>query len=122
MTETQIVKQILDGLAASRIFAFRLGTGAFFGESAKGKGWKFQAHSLGRGAGDILAFVPFDAGQPYQKDILTYPGITPLWIEVKTATGKQSPEQKTFQEYVEGLGHRYIVARDFFDVQKVICP
>lgn len=55
----------------------------------------------------------------------SYPGIADLyaikngrsiWIEVKTATGKQSPAQKEFQRQVEEHGGTYILARKIEDV------
>jgi hypothetical protein len=44
-----------------------------------------------------------------------------MWIEVKSATGKQSELQKSFQAQVEAEGHRYIVARSIEDVEAALC-
>jgi hypothetical protein len=38
------------------------------------------------------------------------PGLT-LWLEAKTKTGRQSPEQKAFQEKVEKCGDTYHLFR-----------
>ena len=43
-----------------------------------------------------------------------------VWIEVKSPTGKQSPEQKQFQQEVESVGCKYILARSLDDVMKVL--
>lgn len=40
-----------------------------------------------------------------------------LAIEVKTATGRQSPEQKSWQKMIEMYGGIYILARSIEDVQ-----
>ena len=38
-----------------------------------------------------------------------------VFVEVKTKTGKQSPEQKSFQQTVESLGFRYEVWKSLDD-------
>jgi hypothetical protein len=115
MTESQIVRQILDYLAAERIFAFRLNTSAFSGEH-KGKRWFTRSHSLGAGAADILS-LPVINVPDEMLEFIKSPQIIPTWIECKTAKGKQSPEQANFQAYVESLGHKYILARSVDDVR-----
>lgn len=56
----------------------------------------------------------------------SYPGIADLyalkdgrgiWIEIKTAAGKQSAAQKEFQKQVEEHGGTYILARRIEDVK-----
>jgi hypothetical protein len=39
-----------------------------------------------------------------------------LWIEVKSLTGSQTPEQRSFEEQVTAEGHGYLVARSLEDV------
>ena len=102
MKESLIVRQILDYLNAKRVFNFRLNSGIIFGQH-KGKQWAFRAHTLGTGVADIC--VPS-------------PGT--LWIEVKNEKGKQSIEQKEFEQMVTKLGHRYILARSIDDLEGVI--
>lgn len=43
-----------------------------------------------------------------------------LWLEVKTATGKQSELQKSFQAKVESEGHVYAVVRSIDDVAALL--
>ena len=43
-----------------------------------------------------------------------------LFIEMKTATGRQSKEQKAFAEQVKGLGFAYYLCRTFEEFQKII--
>jgi len=114
MTESQIVRQILDYLAAEHIFAFRLNTSA-----TKIGDRFFRAHSLGPGAADILS-LPMVNGFAHSNECLNHQvvHIQPTWIECKTAKGRQSPEQKSFQDHVESLGHRYILARSVDDVRE----
>ena len=103
MKESEIQRAILDLLTAKRVLAFRMNTGAMSGEHM-GKTW----------------FMRF--GSPGMADIVTFPRFMhkPLWIEVKTAKGKQSELQKSFQLLVEEHGHRYIVARSVDDVLAVL--
>ena len=43
-----------------------------------------------------------------------------VFVEVKTATGRQQDTQKIFQERVEQLGHRYEIWRDIRDCEVFI--
>lgn len=45
----------------------------------------------------------------------------PLFIEMKTPIGEQSPDQKKFQALVESLGYRYIICRSFEEFKHIIC-
>lgn len=92
--EGDVQKAIMDLLAAKRIFAIRINTVNIHIGSRY-----LRAHSAGPGLADILAFVN-----------------PPLWIEVKSETGKQSAEQKSFEQYVTEQGHKYIIARSTEDV------
>jgi hypothetical protein len=120
MSETQIVRAILDYLAARRVLAYRMNTGAIEAEY-KGKK-RFMRFGV-PGMADILAFkkrktcylttpaIPND----YRGEI-----IMPLWLEVKTDKGKQSELQKSFQAQVEEEGHRYAVVRSIEDVAALL--
>lgn len=102
-TEGETQRAILDLLAAMRIFAGRLNTGAGFIN-----GRPVLHHTFGKGCADILALYP-DRGL-----------FMPLWIECKAAKGKQSPEQRSFEEHVLNLGHWYLVARSVEDVREFL--
>ena len=43
-----------------------------------------------------------------------------LAIELKTKTGRQSPEQKIIQRYFEAAGIRYVLVRTYEDFQKEV--
>ena len=116
MKESDVQKAILDYLAAERIFAFRINTATF-----KGEGRFFRSHSLGAGAADILALPVIRREQIFGSGIpdVIVDSFVPHWIEVKNTKGTQSAEQRSFQEYVEGLGHRYILARSVDDIREM---
>ena len=42
-----------------------------------------------------------------------------LFIEFKRDGGKQSNEQKLFQEKIEALGHRYYVIKNLDDFKEI---
>lgn len=44
-----------------------------------------------------------------------------LFVEVKTATGKQSPKQKEFEDKVKQQGFKYYLVRNLEDFQQIIC-
>lgn len=109
MKENHIQRAILDYLAARHVLAFRMNTGAMTGEYSGKK--RFMTFGV-VGMADILAFriSGVDARGTWCECIV------PTWIEVKTATGKQSEFQKSFQRQVEEHGHKYVLARSVDDV------
>lgn len=119
--ERAVQKAILDYLALKKILAFRMNTGAF-PLSYKGKS---RFVRFGRpGMADVLAFtVGYAAADKFGYGWETVEGIiipSVFWIEVKSPTGKQSEDQKIFQQEVEAVGCRYILARSLDDVMKVL--
>ncbi len=50
------------------------------------------------GMADLLAFYPSERM-----------GIIPVWLEVRSRRGRQTPDQKHFQELVESKQHVYMV-------------
>jgi hypothetical protein len=89
----------MDFLAARHILAFRMNTG-----SAKVAGG-FVRFGI-KGMADILAFG--NTRMPRNPVV--------IWIECKSAGGRQTPEQKSFESQVREAGHTYIVARSIDDV------
>jgi hypothetical protein len=114
--ESQIVRAIMDYLAVCQVLSFRMNTGAI-GGTHKGK-QRFVRFGV-VGMADILAFRVQHRGVGDQGNWCSFTEITPLWIECKTATGKQSEHQKSFQKQVEEHGHKYIVARGIEDVENL---
>ena len=43
-----------------------------------------------------------------------------LFVEVKTAIGRQSGKQKKFEENVKSLGYKYYLVRSLEDFKKII--
>lgn len=106
-TEAETQKAVMQLLAAHRIFAGRINTGAGFVN-----GRPVQHHTFGKGCADILAFPKTlekftnDSGSITRCVAFV---ITPTWIECKARGKKQRPEQVTFQQHVESLGHKYLL-------------
>ena len=116
MSESDIQKSILDYLAAEHIFALRMNSGTTLAtHNGKTRAIRMQAP----GTADILAFKQIKIhcrvceSFPDQRPL-------PLWIEVKSATGKLSKFQKSFKKQVEEHGHMYIVARSIEDVKEAL--
>jgi hypothetical protein len=111
-TEAQTQAAILELLAANHIFAFRLNTAGIKVDKRF-----FRAHSLGKGAADILAFprslvIPaylyvMNEERGGTRWIAGAPAV--WWIEVKAPGKQQSSEQNTFQRAVECEGHNYML-------------
>lgn len=59
------------------------------------------------GVADLLLLVP-TRDYPY------------LCIEMKTARGRQSPEQKSWQHEVEGVGGKYVLCRSLEDFMREV--
>ena len=98
ISEKHIQKTILDYLAFKKIFHYRQNSGAFKTES----GGYMRTASVS-GLPDIVAI----------KD-----GIY-IGLEVKTATGRQSEEQREIQNRVTAAGGLYFVVRSLDDVRKI---
>ena len=98
-TEANTQAAVLELLAAHNIFAGRLNTGAGFID-----GRPIQHHTFGKGCADILALP------------LLHCGFIPTWIEVKSPTGRLSPEQISFRGHVESLGHTYLLVNSIDQV------
>lgn len=115
-TEADTQKAVLELLCAYGVYAFRLNTAAI-----KTEGRFFRAHSLGAGAADIFALPIIHAtywkGSPCGHE-LTIGHPQPLWIEVKSPTGRQTQEQRSFQGWVESNGCYYLLARSQDDVYR----
>lgn len=45
---------------------------------------------------------------------------TLIWVEVKTATGRQSPGQMEFETRVKALGYRYALVRSLDEFKLLI--
>lgn len=103
--EGAVLKAVTDYLAARRILAFRMNTGAM---SAEHNGKKRFMRFGTPGMADVLAF-------PFRGSF-----IIPLWLEVKSDKGKQSEAQKAFQVMVQAEGHRYAVVRSIEDVEALL--
>ena len=103
--ESALLRLVLDYLAAERIFAIRMNTGAVKTENHF---FRFGVP----GMADVLAFPKFTVGH--------IEGIVPVWLELKAGRNGQSELQKSFQSQVEGEGHWYAVIRSLEDLQKVI--
>ncbi len=102
------MRAILDYLAAKRIFAVRMNSGT----QVRVDGGKRRAiHMNAPGTADVLAFPSKQRGVDDKGNWCDFLEITPTWIEVKSAKGKQSELQKSFQAKVESEGHRYILVR-----------
>jgi hypothetical protein len=97
--KTGVMRACLDVLEVYRVWHQRMNSGAVKLLSESGKSRMFRAAR--KGTADILA-TPFPRR--------TYPAI--LWIECKSSTGKQRPEQSEFQKEVVLAGHEYIVVND----------
>jgi hypothetical protein len=110
--EADVLKTILGGLAAKRIFAIRMNQGV----SRVGKRY-IPFNSAGRGTADILAFLRHEIWP--QSNTVAWT-ITPLWLEVKSDAGRQSSEQKSFEAHVRSQGHEYLVARSWEDVEQCL--
>jgi hypothetical protein len=109
-SEAQISRAVMDYLAARHVFAVRMNSGTTVMVS---NGKRRAIHMNAPGTADILVFRK-------DKSLYNAPRITPCWLEAKTATGKQSELQKSFQAKVESEGHMYFIVRSVEDVEEAL--
>ena len=98
MSETQLVRGVLDALAARGTWAWRVNSGATIIKSAK-YGDRFLSGAP-KGSPDILGVLP---------------GGRLFGIECKTAAGRQNPNQKAWEQKAAKHGVRYGIARSITD-------
>ena len=103
--EGYVLDAVLQYLAAKRIFAMRMNSGAIRLESQNGRTRYFKGHEPG--TADVLAIKNFG-----------YEGHQPYWIECKSDKGVQSLKQKEFEARVMAHGHNYILARGIEDLEE----
>jgi hypothetical protein len=97
--EKRIQDQILTMLRFRRIFAFHIPNHGLLSKRTQKYNQVGQFHV---------------AGVPDVAVVLTAGRM--LWIEVKAAAGRQSPEQVAVQSRLEALGHVYLLVRSLQDV------
>jgi len=75
-------------------------------------------NSRNKVAGAINRSLGLQAGRP---DLTYYtPSGKAVFIEMKTPTGVQSPEQKKYQKKVESFGYSYQIIRTFVEFKSLI--
>lgn len=75
-------------------------------------------NSRNKVAGAINRSMGLQAGRP---DLTYYtPCGRAVFIEMKTPTGTQSPEQKKYQQRVESFGYEYVIIRSVDEFKELI--
>ena len=75
-------------------------------------GARLKDEGVTAGVADLILLLP---------RIINYePIIHGLAIEMKTPTGRQSPEQRAWQAAIEAQGYKYAIARDVLGFVKII--
>ena len=101
--ETAIQSAILKYLQYQNIHAWRMNTtGTPIGNTGR-----FRANQ-NAGMADIYCQM-IVSGRP-----------VPVWLEVKTSKGRQSPKQKQFEETINEVGGFYYLVRSVDDVQDAL--
>lgn len=91
------------------------------GARSKATAGMLKAEGIVPGVADLILLVPKRV-----KVLSAFPNeawwhtIHALCIEMKTAKGRQSPEQKAWQAIVEAKGYQYAVCRSFDDFVRTI--
>lgn len=100
MTEAQVQQSILERIgAAPGVRVFRMNSGT----------------ARNPRTGQVVRF-----GVPGMADLLVLVQDRYAWIEVKSARGRQSPEQVRFQRAIEAIGGVYAIARSADDAAEVV--
>lgn len=97
--ESHVVRDVLGYVQHLGGYAWRQNTGGGYFQNRKG-GKEYYVQFAEKGACDIIGVVPHPSG-----------GGIALFIECKTETGKQSPEQIAWQHEIESRGGAYIICR-----------
>lgn len=91
------------------------------GARSKATAGKLKAEGVVAGVADLILLVPDNYETlATPRSGTWYHSIHALCIEMKTAKGRQSPEQKEWQKKVEAVGYKYAVVRSLEDFIKQI--
>ena len=101
MKESELLRLVMDWLAAKQIMAFRMNSGAVKMDK------RFVRFGV-PGMADVLSF-PRESLIASGTTYAMFHRINPTWIELKVGKNGQSDLQKSFQKQVEREGHKYIL-------------
>ena len=93
------------------------------GARTKATAGKLKAEGVVPGVSDLILLVPSECRFPIQilgEEAYAKVNYHALCIEMKTAKGRQSPEQKEWQAKVEDQGYRYAVCRSLDEFMNTI--
>ena len=82
-------------------------------------GARLKDEGVTAGVADLILLVPYDRMEMNgcRGELFHYNGLA---IEMKTPTGRQSPEQRAWQSAIEAQGYKYAIARDVLGFVKII--
>lgn len=102
--EGAVLRTILQGLRARRVPCWRIGVGGFqLGDAAAGR--RRYVKMGDPGLPDVVALVP---------------EVGAVFIEVKSASGRLSPEQVAFRDACRRAAAAHVVARSWDDVEPLL--
>ena len=91
------------------------------GARSKATAGKLKAEGVVAGVSDLILLVPDNYETlATPRSGTWYHSIHALCIEMKTAKGRQSPEQKEWAEKVRKYGYRYVVVRSLEEFIAVV--
>ncbi len=76
-----------------------------------------KAEGVRAGVADLILHVPSYIQDPSVRHSDCYHSLA---LEMKTATGRQSPEQKVWQRLFEAAGSKYVLVRSYEDFVRII--
>lgn len=90
------------------------------GARSKATAGKLKAEGVVAGVADLILLVPRYRDKMTEDNPVVIDTTHALCIEMKTAKGRQSPEQKEWQAKVEEHGYKYAVCRSLDEFIKTI--
>ncbi len=124
--ENDVKRAAYDYLDVQHIMYLRLNSGSYFLSSGKGKFYRVEGCK--KGTADILILTHTGCnilgkgisndGSKFQITTGTIP--RPIFIEFKSLIGKQTKEQKDFEQSVKELGYEYYIVRKIEDLIEVM--
>ena len=89
------------------------------GARSKATAGRLKAEGVVPGVADLILLKPHFRKGVYFSDMIPFDAFG-LCIEMKTAKGRQSPEQKEWQLNVEKYGYKYAVCRSLDEFMAVV--
>jgi len=124
MSEADLKRAVVGYLTSmksmGKILSYRMNSGKFVAENKNGSKRMIEGCEKGTADFQVLAHGRQVVANGVEYEMVPIASLRVIWMELKSATGKQSPAQKVFQKEVVSFGCEYYIVRDIEDIEELL--